>query len=98
MSLEAVRHVYRLTVVVHPGRTGRGIGNALLTHLQSWATSRPEIHKIELMVRSTNEGAIRLYQRVGFVEEGRLRDHIRLPSGEFVDDIMMAWFPRSRRS
>src|SRR5258705_11703300 len=37
MSLEALQHVYRLTIVVHPGRTGRGAGTALLTHLQVWA-------------------------------------------------------------
>jgi RimJ/RimL family protein N-acetyltransferase len=54
MSLEALQHVYRLTIVVHPGRTGR------------------------------------LYQRLGFVEEGRFRDRIRLPDGTFVDDIAMA--------
>jgi len=97
MSMEAIRHVYRLTVVVHPGHTGQGVGGALLAHLQGWATSRPEVHKIELMVRSTNTGAIRLYERLGFVEEGRLRDRIRLPSGEYIDDVSMAWFPRAER-
>ena len=33
MSLEAVRHVYRLSIVVHPGRTGRGVGTALCIRL-----------------------------------------------------------------
>jgi len=60
MSLEALQHVYRLTIVVHPGRTGR------------------------------------LYQRLGFVEEGRFRDRIRLPDGTFVHGRSIAWFPPAR--
>jgi putative acetyltransferase len=96
MSLEAVQHVYRLTIVVHPGRTGRGVGAALLTHLQHWAASLADVRKVELLVRDGNPDAIRLYQRLGFGEEGRFRDRIRLPDGTFVDDIAMAWFPPKR--
>jgi len=93
MSLESVHHVYRLTIVVHPGRTGRGVGTALLTYLQRWAPSVADLRKVELLVRGSNPGAIRLYHRLGFAEEGQLRDRIRLPDGTFVDDIAMAWFP-----
>lgn len=93
MSLEAVQHVYRLTIVVHPGRTGGGVGTALLTHLQRWVASFADRRKIELLVRASNPDAVRLYRRLGFVEEGRFRDRIRLPDGTFVDDIAMAWFP-----
>jgi ribosomal protein S18 acetylase RimI-like enzyme len=93
MGLIAIQHVYRLTIVVHPGQTGLGIGTALLQHIQRWAASRPDLHKIELNVRATNASAIRLYTRLGFQEEGRFRDRIRLPTGEFIDDLAMAWFP-----
>jgi RimJ/RimL family protein N-acetyltransferase len=93
MPLEAVQHVYRLTIVVHPGYNGRGIGTQLLRRLQHWAHDRDGLHKIELHVRATNESAIRLYQRLGFTEEGRHRDRVKLPDGSFVDDIAMAWFP-----
>jgi RimJ/RimL family protein N-acetyltransferase len=93
MGLIAVQHVYRLTIVVHPGQTGHGVGTALLQRVQRWATSRPDLHKIELNVRATNAPAIRLYTRLGFQEEGLLRHRIRLPTGEFIDDLAMAWFP-----
>jgi len=49
--------------------------------------------KVELLVRATNERAIRLYRALGFVEEGRFRDRVRLPDGTLVDDIAMAWRP-----
>jgi ribosomal protein S18 acetylase RimI-like enzyme len=96
MTLTAVQHVYRLTIIVHPGQNGRGIGTALLTHLQRWAARTAAVGKIELLVRHTNTDAIRLYQRLGFTKEGRFKDRVRLPDGEFVDDIAMAWFPPTR--
>lgn len=92
MPLLGLRHVVRLTVVVHPGESGRGIGTALLEHLQRWAVAEPDLRKIELLVRATNTRAISLYQRLGFREEGRFKDRVRLPDGRFVDDIAMAWF------
>ncbi len=95
MPLAAVRHVCRLTIVVHPGHTGTGIGTALIAHLQEWARRQPEIRKIELLVRASNVGAMRLYARMGFVEEGRLRERVRLDAETFVDDIAMGWFPRA---
>jgi GNAT superfamily N-acetyltransferase len=60
------------------------------------AASLAGLRKVELLVRDSNPGAIRLYQRLGFVEEGRFRDRIRLPDGTFGDDIAMAWFPPTR--
>ena len=98
MSLASRCHVFSLTIVVHPGHTRRGIGTALLIHLQGWASSRREVRKVELLVRSTNAGARRLYERFGFVEEGRFRERVRLPDGEFIDDIAMAWFPTQQGS
>jgi RimJ/RimL family protein N-acetyltransferase len=58
-----------------------------------WATRTPQVGKIELLVRATNERAMRLYTKLGFVVEGRFRKRLRLPDGEFVDDVAMAWFP-----
>lgn len=98
MGLRAVAHVFRLTVVVHPGHRGKGIGTALMRDLLTWAMSQRRVGKIELLVRSTNGVAINLYRRFGFVEEGRFRRRIRLPNGRFLDDISMAWFPPRRRS
>jgi ribosomal protein S18 acetylase RimI-like enzyme len=63
MTLAAVQHVYRLTIVVHPGQTGRGVGTALLNHLQRWAAGAPAVGKIELLVRHSNTDAIRLYRQ-----------------------------------
>lgn len=94
MDLRAVSHVFRLTLVVHPGRTGRGIGTTIMNALADWASRTPRVEKVELIVHSTNVRARRVYERFGFVEEGRFRNRICLPDGKFIDDIAMAWFPR----
>lgn len=86
-------HAFRLTIVVHPAHVGRGIGRALLQDLLDWAASDARVHKVELLVRATNERAIGLYRKLGFVEEGRFRRRVKLPDGSFVDDLAMAWFP-----
>lgn len=90
-----VRHVAELNIGVHPKRQGIGIGKALLRigmerirHL-----SDPAIERIELGVDVTNFRARCLYSEFGFVVEGYRRDFHRTPSGENVDDIMMAFFP-----
>jgi RimJ/RimL family protein N-acetyltransferase len=92
LGLEALRHILVLTIVVHPGYQGQGVGSALMTRLLDWARARPALARVELRVRETNQRARRLYERFGFVEEGRLQKRIRLPDGTFIADITMAWF------
>jgi len=72
-------------------------GRALLEHLLAWAEGRPDVEKVELAVRAGNEPPQRLYRRLGFQEEGRLRRRLRLPDGSFEDDLVMALFPREQR-
>jgi RimJ/RimL family protein N-acetyltransferase len=90
--LEALAHVASLTIVVHPGNLGQGVGRGLMTALLGWARAQPTLLKIELRVRETNCRARRLYEKFGFVEEGRLQQRILLADGTFVADIHMAWF------
>lgn len=94
MTLIALSHVVSLTIVVHLGHLGRGIGTALMTALMEWAEGQPHVEKVELRVRATNARAIALYRRFGFVEEGRFEDRIRLPDGSTIADLSMARFVR----
>lgn len=79
-----------LTVAVHPDHHGRGVGSLLFEALIAWARAvEPEIVRIELAAGAGNPGAVRLYERLGFVHEGRQRARGRLPDGRFEDDILM---------
>lgn len=93
MPMQANRHVFQLTIVVHPGHLERGIGHALLHDLLDWATRDPRVGKIELNVRAGNLRAQHLYRSLGFVEEARFRGRVRRTDGVVEDDLGMAWFP-----
>ena len=89
MGLRKVSHVLRLDMCVHLGHWGEGHGTLLLAELLRWARQNPRVHKVELLVRSTNTAAIALYEHAGFVHEGRFRDRVRLAHGRFIDDLGM---------
>jgi RimJ/RimL family protein N-acetyltransferase len=58
---------------------------ALLRHL----FRDRNLHRVWLTVLAWNERAIRTYRRIGFVEEGTLRDH-RYVDGSYVDELQMS--------
>ncbi len=90
LPLAVTAHVVRLTIAVHEGHQGQGVGRALMDELLRWARSSPRVEKVELQVRSTNERAVGLYRSLGFVEEGRKTRRLKLGPGEYIDDVYMA--------
>jgi RimJ/RimL family protein N-acetyltransferase len=68
---------------------GRGYGSAALQHVLDHAFGQLDLHRVDLEVYEFNERAIHVYQKLGFREEGRLRDAL-LWEGEFYDAIVMS--------
>jgi RimJ/RimL family protein N-acetyltransferase len=54
-----------------------------------WATTNPVIEKLALGVWSKNAPAIALYQKMGFVEEGRKVKEVKYAEGTYDDCICM---------
>jgi len=67
---------------------GRGVGSALMEAAIEWSRGQG-LHKLALSVFPHNTGAIALYNKFGFVEEGRRVKHMRRQSGELWDLIDM---------
>ena len=86
-------HVFsELTVVVDPTTQGKRIGKSIFsTLLQAVSESHPDICRVELIARESNEKAIKLYESLGFRKEGRLAGRIKNVDGSFESDIPMAW-------
>ncbi len=89
-QLANVSHVVFLTIAIHEGYQGMGLGKILMQKLIEWAQSHPKIEKIELQVRSSNIQAIALYKNLGFVEEGRKTKRLKYGANDYLDDIYMA--------
>ena len=70
----------------------RGVGTALLHALLEWAKASPAIEKVCLDVFAINEPAIRLYKKLGFIEEGRPTRDIKRGPDDYVDTVMMYRF------
>lgn len=65
-----------------------GVGSHMLAYLIDWARQTGTIRKINLRVRVDNHPAIHLYEKYGFVHEGRITREFYL-HGQFVDVYVM---------
>ena len=83
------RHVMNLGISVHPDAQRQGVGHALMEALCDWADRWGQVLRTELTVFVDNAHAIRLYDRHGFVQEGRHLGYA-LRDGQFVDVFSMA--------
>lgn len=90
-------HVFsELTVLVSPLQQGKGLGKLIFSHLLSYIEdNRPDILRVELFSKESNTGAIALYQKLGFVKEGRFENRIKSNGTGFEADIPMAWFNKN---
>jgi ribosomal protein S18 acetylase RimI-like enzyme len=87
-QLPGREHSGVLGVGVRAPFRGAGLGRRLMEAALADAWQRG-FARIELWVRGPNAAAIGLYRKLGFVEEGRRRDAVRLGFGP-EDEILMA--------
>jgi ribosomal protein S18 acetylase RimI-like enzyme len=63
--------VAELGIGILEGYRGLGIGRRLITDLEAWAAAHG-VERILLLVDAANDGAVRLYHRLGYIDEGRV--------------------------
>jgi len=81
-------HVATLGIAVAAEYRGKGVGTALMTEAFAWARGAG-VEKIVLSVYPDNAGAIALYRKFGFVDEGRLARQSRKSYG-YEDEVLMS--------
>ncbi|MBK8901454.1 MAG: GNAT family N-acetyltransferase [Anaerolineaceae bacterium] len=70
------------------GYWGKGYGREIVNLLLQYAFNHRHVNRVWLETHSENERAMRCYRACGFVEEGRLRQHLWL-DGRYVDRVIM---------
>jgi ribosomal protein S18 acetylase RimI-like enzyme len=83
-----MRHGGSLGIGILPEWRGRGIGAQLIAGALAAARKR-RLVRVQLHVRADNERAVRLYQKLGFRHEGRLRRELCI-DGAYFDALVMA--------
>ena len=86
------RHTGKFGVMLREQARGKGLGTELVKYLIDWAQQHPEIEKISLFTFATNTRAIALYEKLGFIEEGRKTKEYKLADGTYIDDVIMSRF------
>ncbi|MGN6445512.1 GNAT family N-acetyltransferase [Amnibacterium sp.] len=71
-----------------PEARGRGIGTAAIAQIVEFAFVRQNLRRLHLQAIASNAGALAVYERAGFVEEGRLREHAWV-RGAYEDIVLM---------
>lgn len=74
--------------IYDPEYIGKGYGSDAIRTMLRWAFQIQNWRRVCLHTLACNERAMRCYQRLGFVEEGRLRQHAFF-GGQYVDEVVM---------
>ena len=79
----------------------QGSGSRLLQSALDWLYTETETNRVDLDLFVENERALRAYEKLSFVVEGRLRDYHRSVDGRLRDALIMSilrkdWAKRHR--
>ncbi|MBP2027176.1 RimJ/RimL family protein N-acetyltransferase [Acetoanaerobium pronyense] len=83
-----IRHTGEFGLSILKDYWGAGIGTAIVKVIIDWSRDSDIFRKINLRVRSDNEGAIHIYKKLGFKEEGLITREFYV-NGKFYDAIWM---------
>ena len=89
---KSARHVGQIGISILPEYRGVGLGSAIVKAMIDWASVHPIIEKLALGVWADNAPAIALYEKMGFIEEGRKVREVKYADGSYDDCILMHRF------
>ena len=84
-----VRHIGDLFIVIGKKYWNNGLGSFLLEEVVEWAQASGILRRLQLTVQTRNQAAVHLYQKYGFVIEGRQERGAYIEEGDFIDVYLM---------
>ena len=88
-SIDEATGMAELYIFVNPYSQNRGFGTIATSMLCEWGFNKLGLRKIYLYTNEENEPAIKVYQKCGFVLEGRHRKEYINEKGELKDRLYM---------
>lgn len=86
-----VRKAELAIAIGDPGMQGKGVGKESCRIMLDYASEQLNLRRVELSYLANNAAAEKLYQGLGFIEEGRLIE-AQFRDGGYVDVVLMAKF------
>ena len=84
-----VRHIGDLFIVIGKRYWNNGLGSLLIEEAIEWAQASGILRRLQLTVQTRNQAAVHLYQKHGFVIEGRQERGAYIEEGKFSDVYLM---------
>ena len=84
-----VRHIGDLFIVIGKKYWNNGLGSLLLEEVVEWAQVSGILRRLQLTVQTRNQAAVHLYQKHGFIIEGRQERGAYIEEGNFIDVYLM---------
>jgi len=81
-------HIASYGVFIHKSYRNLGLGTTLTKEFIEIAKKRG-LEILQLSVYATNKRAVRIYQKCGFKEAGRLKNGAKFRDGTYADEIIM---------
>ena len=88
LGRKRIAHNSELAISVKKEYWGMSVGSAVMEELIRFAKDHELIKNISLGVKASNERAIKLYERFGFVKVGSHKDYFNI-NGEYDDEYIM---------
>lgn len=80
------------SILIDPDHQRKGLGTELIkSFLKEVENNYPSILRVELVVRESSP-AMKLYEKLGFIKEGRYERGVRKSDQTFEAGIPMTWF------
>ena len=94
VELVEINHIHRraeFQIIIAPAHQGKGYATLATRLAMDYAFTVLNLYKLYLIVDCDNTRAVKVYAKLGFTEEGRLREEFFV-DGEYRDVLRMAMF------
>lgn len=88
MMIDYTARRAEMAIVLAPDSVSHGYGREAIILLLDYAFLQLNLNRVFLQVHADNERAIRVYEKCGFRQEGRLREHF-YRDGHYIDALQM---------
>lgn len=79
------KHIAQIRVAVKQPFTNKGIGTALLTQAELWA-SKQKVERLEVVITTNNENALALFKKMNYQQDGLRKQAIKM-SNSYLDEL-----------